>query len=354
MINQELVQRFLRNECNEDERNQVLNYFSAHPEKWNDYFDEEEWEDFQVTGQMPDLPAEEMFTKLTRRTKVRSINSRRLLVFASAASVLVFFIITMLWNYKNEKNSSNSVSQTNTNNSHEQLKTFMNTTGKMLAVSLQDGSTVQLAPKSVIQYYEPFVTKNRRIIYLSGEALFKVSKDKHHPFTVYSGDISTTALGTSFTVKAFSETDYINVALHEGKVIIQSADSVHRKLAKDELLMPGDEFRYNRKTGVATVSHMAAGDRLVKASPKKNNLPGAAKPDWYKFSGQPLAEVFEQLSQYYGVDIYDYPSQLSNKYLTGKIEKTDSLHSILKDIALLNELIIKKENGTYIITKKVH
>jgi hypothetical protein len=57
--------------------------------------------------------------------------------------------------------------------------------------------------------------------------------------------------------------------------------------------------------------------------------------------------VLEQLSTYFQTDIYYYPTELRNKFFTGKLDKKDSLEPILNDIALLNNLIVKKEKGAY-------
>jgi hypothetical protein len=62
--------------------------------------------------------------------------------------------------------------------------------------------------------------------------------------------------------------------------------------------------------------------------------------------------VFDQLSVYYQVDIYYYPSDVQNKYFSGKMRKTDTLESILNDIGLLNQLKIEKKEEHYIVSKQ--
>src|SRR5207253_1857642 len=76
-----------------------------------------------------------------------------------------------------------------------------NVTGKQKNVQLPDGSLIVLANKSELTWREPFI--NKREITLLGKAYFKVAKNKTKPFTVISRDISTTALGTQFTVTTF-------------------------------------------------------------------------------------------------------------------------------------------------------
>jgi hypothetical protein len=54
------------------------------------------------------------------------------------------------------------------------------------------------------------------------------------------------------------------------------------------------------------------------------------------------------------VDIDYFPSDIRNRYFTGRFENTDTLEGILKDIALLNGLTIDKKDKGYIIRKKAN
>jgi len=91
---------------------------------------------------------------------------------------------------------------------------------------------------------------------------------------------------------------------------------------------------------------------LVKASNPELRYNEKQKPNWYEFNGTKLSEVFEQLSAYYGAPIYYYPADLKNRYYTGRMEKTDSLADILRDIALLNDLTVSKKNNTFTLKRK--
>ena len=123
----------------------------------------------------------------------------------------------------------------------------VNTTGREKKIQLPDGSLIVLANKSAITYLDPFTT--RRAITLTGKAWFKVAKDKLHPFMVRSGEISTTALGTEFSVTAFEGTDSIIVRLYEGKVVVKAADRAVSTMKKEVYLLPGQEFVYGGQTG---------------------------------------------------------------------------------------------------------
>ncbi len=359
MVNKHLIQRYIRNECNEEERRLVESYMDQHPEEWNAWLNEEDWEDFEPSGDTESIPTTRMFEAVSR-LKNRSGKTlplrpwRRYVVAASvAASLVVVVSLSFLFSGRDEAGGKPGGGEQPAALASLPLKqTRENRGDRELRFTLQDGSVVSLAPGSSITYNDPFVAAGKREVYLNGLASFQVAKDAANPFTVFSGEISTTALGTWFTVDAYAEMGYTKVNLHEGKVVVRPVEKTADQKMEDMYLLPGDELRYEKKTGLAFVSRAKTKETLVKASPRKNSTKIAVKPEWYKFSGQLLTEVLDQLSQYYQVDFYYYPSQLKNMYLTGRIEKTDSLDAVLTDIALLHGLVIRKEKSGYIISKE--
>jgi ferric-dicitrate binding protein FerR (iron transport regulator) len=206
--------------------------------------------------------------------------------------------------------------------------------------------------KSKIQYREPFNWNNKRDVLMEGVVSFHVAKDKTKPFTVFTGDIATTALGTFFIVDHRAESKTITVTLNEGKVVVRSSDSIHKKLKKDYFLVPGDQLLYNRETTVASLIRGQEKNVLVKAGNLKVRYTQNQKPDWYTFNATKLSDVFDQLSAYYNVPIYYYPAEVKDMYYTGRIEKEDSLSNILRDIALLNHLTVSRTNDTFTLKRK--
>ncbi len=84
-------------------------------------------------------------------------------------------------------------------------------------VTLPDGSTVILNGNSSISITPGFNNKKREVL-LNGTAFFQVAKDPNKPFTVISGRVSTTALGTSFYIHQSSNKAPTTVSLLTGKV----------------------------------------------------------------------------------------------------------------------------------------
>ena len=85
-------------------------------------------------------------------------------------------------------------------------------------IELADGSTIYLDKNSSIEYYKQF-NVNRELV-LNGSALFDVSKIKGSPFTIQSGDVNITVLGTTFSVSNTNNTNEVQVI--EGAVRVEA------------------------------------------------------------------------------------------------------------------------------------
>lgn len=101
-----------------------------------------------------------------------------------------------------------------------ELITVVTKNGERKNVSLPDGTEVAMNSGSQLSY--PSFFSKRRDVNLTGEAFFRVAKDKTKPFVVHSAGYTTQALGTSFNVKAYNDDLLLSVALKTGKVVIES------------------------------------------------------------------------------------------------------------------------------------
>lgn len=94
--------------------------------------------------------------------------------------------------------------------------------GQKATIRLTDGTKVYLNADSKISFPEHFDPDKREVI-LEGEAFFDVARDVKRPFTIKSGDLTTTVLGTSFNIKAFKE-EPLHVTVVTGKVKVNAHD----------------------------------------------------------------------------------------------------------------------------------
>jgi transmembrane sensor len=342
MINDELLTRFFNDQCTQEEAREVAKYLQEHPEVLEKYLPEEEFLQLQEKDDLPETVSRQWLKNIHQQTVFANNRNKwvkRLAIAAVTTGVLIAG--TLLLVERNDKKAITSATEITI--PAEQQERKENTGSKAITIVLPDGSVVQLQPVASIVYNKQF--RENRTIYLTGEADFTVAADQLHPFVVHSSELSTTVLGTFFHVKAIPGEDMITVRLNTGKVLVQGVTD------KKTVLTPGKELRYYRKTGRSIVSNFntTGTDVLVKAG---NNGSSHAKPDWYKFNNQPMAQVLDQLSNYYGVAIYYYPLDVTEIYFDGKFEKTDSLEKILTDLTLPNNLKLIRNDSGFIIKKK--
>jgi ferric-dicitrate binding protein FerR (iron transport regulator) len=237
------------------------------------------------------------------------------------------------------------------------IRTEVNFTSKPKKILLTDGSEILLYENSELSFDERF-PENRRDIRLSGKADFTVTKDKERPFTVHSGEVSTTALGTKFTVTSYKEESSIKVRLYEGKVVVKSSTESLKKMSKDYILIPGNELQYYKSTANAKLRLFKI-DGLSNGKKKRNqaaiedrpSFPTDVSGNWFMFNNQSLDQVFDQLALMFDRKIIYSKKEIHKIYFIGKFDRSDDLKSILEQIATLNRLTVTSKNESFIITK---
>lgn len=228
-------------------------------------------------------------------------------------------------------------------------KTIRNTGAEAMELVLDDSTQVSLFPASSLRYEVAF-NRHQRDIYLEGTALFNVQQQVSKPFTVIANGIATTVLGTVFKVATEDEKQNTSVYLYQGKVLVKSANPQELQLKKDYYLSPGDVFRYHHNNGTAALEKPAI--RLKPAPGKAAHTEEVNVSNWYMFENQGLAQVLDQLSIIWNVPIHYNPDDLKGLNFIGKIERTDTLANVLKDIALLNNLRVVNNGKNYQVKKQ--
>jgi transmembrane sensor len=192
-------------------------------------------------------------------------------------------------------------------------------------VQLPEGSKIILQPGSKISY-DPAFNKKQREIYLEGEAFFEVKRDEARPFLVYTHEVTTKVLGTSFTITARREDKNITVAVKTGRVSVyaHSASRIQSKTS-ETILTPNQQVVYNRTAN--TVSRMLVENPLA--------IMPADEIKRMHFEEAPVPEIFKALEKVYGVDMVFDEKLFSSCTLTTSISEEpifDRLDIICKAI----------------------
>ncbi|SMC82091.1 FecR family protein [Pedobacter nyackensis] len=212
---------------------------------------------------------------------------------------------------------------------------FANASGKRMQLQLADGTKVWLSPNSKLGYPDKF-SGTERLVSLDGEAFFEVSHDAKHPFIIKSGDVSTTVLGTSFNVTAFTQQHTINITLVTGKVAVTLND------------------QNNTSRDTITANQRIIIDKAT-SSITKVDFPDAAtflnkRLGLYEYNGTTLEEVARDLENQYNIKI-QLDADFSEKTFYGNLNMTDPLEETLSKLCIVMEAKWKKNGGHYVIIK---
>ncbi|WP_439481238.1 FecR family protein [Cyclobacterium plantarum] len=178
-------------------------------------------------------------------------------------------------------------------------------------LTLSDGSLVILNSGSELRYIKNF-EKGRREVQLRGEAFFSVARDSLRPFIVNSRQTTTTALGTSFNIKAY-EGETLDVSLLTGKVAINRDGHMEEPIT----LLPGEALKIDTEK-----------DRLEKTGFEHDLVMGWTKKRII-FRETPLMEAIRVLENWYGVQISIKNRPLNQVLLSGKFQD-ETLENVLE------------------------
>lgn len=183
-----------------------------------------------------------------------------------------------------------------------QMTEQTNTSDQPMQIRLLDGSTVQLAPGSRISYNHQLDTTSTRDIYLYGEAFFEVEKDPLRPFRVFTGEVVTKVLGTSFSIRSFTNDKNVLVTVRTGKVSVYNRNpATELETAKPAqlggtLLMPNQQLIYKK-------------DKKIFEKQLLQNPVIIAKDirdEAMEYEDVPVVTVLKQIEKAFGIDIiYD-------------------------------------------------
>ena len=88
-------------------------------------------------------------------------------------------------------------------------------------VVLPDGTEISMGSQTNFRY-DPQYGKDKRVVYLEGEAFFNVAKQKDKPFIVVVNGQEIEALGTKFNVDAYPSDSVVTTTLLEGSIRLVS------------------------------------------------------------------------------------------------------------------------------------
>jgi|GEM_PF-4518460 hypothetical protein len=337
-IDENKIKDFFKGNCNSREVMAISNYLKKHPEILASLFDENEWlqmESDEIADRLPYNEAvllEKIKYSLEQKALIKKMQSKRWLKYVAAAGLFGICVFSIMrFTVSSNKQKDATIARAPESINSDSI-VWANHTLSIESRTLSDGTEVLLDKNSVLRYPKNF-NNNKRLLRLNGSAKFIVAKDVHRPFTVVEEQVSTTALGTIFTVKKIANSNLINVHLLRGKVVVKSTVDTTRKV----YLLPGDVCTYDGKT-------------LLKASALADDTTYRIEESQVLFNNAKLTTAFNTIEKLYSVKIVykDVPdSVLSESLYSGSFDRDKvSANSILRSICDVNDLDFEQAGKT--------
>ncbi|WP_294824821.1 FecR domain-containing protein [uncultured Flavobacterium sp.] len=195
---------------------------------------------------------------------------------------------------------------------------------------LPDGTRVWVNENTKIEFPETF-TGETRTVTLAGEAYFDVARDEAKPFIITSGNMTTTVLGTSFTVTSYPG-GQPEVRVHSGKVKVADSRSAV----------------FLEKGFAAVYDTQITGMQKRKAT--------AQEPEWKKslldIDGYTLNEVVAQLKKSHEFSVNYTDEGLKALKIKGTLDSGQGLDEMLQTLAFALQITIEPAGGgTYTISR---
>ena len=189
--------------------------------------------------------------------------------------------------------------------------------GGQYQVELPDGTQVWLNAASSISFPSSFSGLDRRMVELSGEAYFEVTKTKtkHIPFVVSSNGQEVEVLGTHFNINAYTDESSINTTLLEGLVRVSNAAKTKEAKTAEIVIHPGEQAQFAR--GRIRTSQVDVGEVM------------SWKEGYFQFSNADIKAIMRQISRWYDVDVR-YEGATPELAFSGEIQRDLSISRVLK------------------------
>lgn len=331
---QELLAKYLNGECTDEER--------ALLDQWYDSLDSE------ITLPSTDIEKKQLLAKNWQLLTARTVNTTpvkriRFRPYWIAAATVVL-ISGLSWFFVNQSVIELPPIREQVSKTELSFTERINTSDVPERVVLSDRSVVTLQPGSKLRYPITFAS-NQREVTLVGEAFFEVQKNPNKPFLVYSHDLITKVLGTSFRIKACPTDRNVTVAVRTGRVSVYSPKLATQAKSKSDPETIGVVLTPNQQ-----VTYLGQEHRLVKTLVEN---PIVLIPEVelasFTFQNAPVSKIMAAIEKTYGVDVVYDEEVMANCFITTSLDQ-ENLYDKLTIICKLLGATYKVIDAQIVIT----
>lgn len=197
--------------------------------------------------------------------------------------------------------------------------------GSVSTIHLEDGSAIWISSGSKIKILKS--STGEMTAQLNGEAYFDMVSDPSRKFTVDLGYFKVKDIGTKFNIRAYRDEAGVYATLVEGQIDLYESND------KSMLSMkPGEYMRFDKQT-----NHIAV-------SQQDPSITTAWKDGKFVFIDKSLAQICQELENWYNVQIIIQNKSLADTKYTSVIKRTTTVNMVLKMLSLTDKINYKIED----------
>lgn len=211
----------------------------------------------------------------------------------------------------------------------ELFRTYLNESGEIAALRLEDGTQVWMQDGTELQYAVG-AGSEERIVRIDGEAYFDVAHDASRRFVVHADTVSVSVYGTAFNISSYADEGAIETTLVRGSVEVRSG---HRRA----MLQPGQQARVGREGAIFDVRQVAAEDYA------------AWTRGLFTFNDETIASICRKLSRWYGVEIVPRGVDADKVRYTGVVKRYETFAEMARLLARTDQIRADVEEGKIVL-----
>lgn len=190
--------------------------------------------------------------------------------------------------------------------------------GQHSTVTLKDGTRIVINGGSELLYPENFEGTERVVYLKDGEAYFDIAKDAGHPFIVRTPQVRVRVLGTSFSIRDYSDEKHASISVNSGKIALENLLTISPWLE----LTAGNGSVINKNIGTIT----------------RQDIDTAATTAWirgeFAFQDADLQQVLQVLKHKYAVRFEVKDTTLLKHRFTATF-RNNSIQNIMQQLKLM-------------------
>ena len=257
--------------------------------------------------------------------------------YIAAAVVASVCFLAGLWINNSSHKADNQTQLISQSNSSTPIKHSLYTEkGVKGFITLPDSSRVWLNSDSKITYPDEF-TGDKRIVSISGEAYFEVTKDSLHPMVVLTNkDFTVEVLGTTFNIRSYENDATAETTLYTGRIKMHYKDRMSNRIRTTDL-KPNDSFTYTN----SSYTHK----RTIAPKPE---IKKAWKEGLLVFDNTPMEDVLKRLERWHGTNFIVNNGNIYNRKLSATFT-SESIIQIMEIIRMIMPISYSYDNNTVTI-----